>query len=161
MGRGNLAAKNFYISWPQNVEMGSDCLFENDVTIKIDHAYCERVLVKLGNNVFVGQGAEFNISNYLEIGNDTLIAAGCRIIDHDHGLSPHTLIRKQSGDSQPIIIGDDCWLGANVIILKGCKIGNGAVIAAGSVLTKSVPPMEIWAGIPARKISSRNVRATA
>ena len=52
-------------------------------------------------------------------------------------------------------IGDDVWIGCNAIIMCGVTIGNGAIIAAGSVVTKDVPPYEIWGGNPAKKIKDR------
>jgi acetyltransferase-like isoleucine patch superfamily enzyme len=52
----------------------------------------------------------------------------------------------------PIIIGEYVWLGVNVVVLAGVKIGDGAVLAAGSVVTKSVPSGQLWGGVPARLI---------
>ena len=54
-----------------------------------------------------------------------------------------------------IIIGNDVWIGSNVLILGGCEIGDGAIIAAGSVVTMSVPPYQIWGGVPAKFIRNR------
>lgn len=52
-----------------------------------------------------------------------------------------------------VIIEDEVWIGANTVILQGVKIGHGSVIAAGAVVTKDVPSMEIWGGVPAKKKS--------
>jgi len=54
-----------------------------------------------------------------------------------------------------VVIGDDCWIGAHVTLLPGTRIMNGAVVAAGAVVTGTVPSNEIWGGVPARKISQR------
>lgn len=54
-----------------------------------------------------------------------------------------------------VYLEDNVWLGANVVVLTGVTIGAGAVVAAGAVLTKPVPPFEIWGGVPARKIGDR------
>ena len=56
--------------------------------------------------------------------------------------------------SSPVIIGDSVWIGANAVILKSVKIGEGAVIAAGAVVNCDVPAYEIWGGIPAKKTVS-------
>ena len=61
----------------------------------------------------------------------------------------------QIGKEMPIIIGRDVWIGCNVVVLKGSNIGNGAIVAAGSVVTKSISENEVWAGVPARKIGER------
>jgi|GEM_PF-6224010 len=57
-----------------------------------------------------------------------------------------------SDDPQPIVIGDGAWLGAGVIVLPGRRIGRGAVVGAGSVVTKDIPPDTVWAGNPARML---------
>jgi acetyltransferase-like isoleucine patch superfamily enzyme len=54
-----------------------------------------------------------------------------------------------------IVLGDDVWIGANVVVLKGATIGHGAIVAAGSVVSKAIPPFEIWGGVPARKLLDR------
>ena len=87
-----------------------------------------------------------------------MIASGVRFIDHNHGIGAGSLIREQRGAEAAIEIGRDCWIGVNAVILKGVKINDGAIIGAGSVVTKSVPSLEIWAGVPAKRIGSRNIR---
>ena len=59
-------------------------------------------------------------------------------------------------DIQKVKIGKDVWIGANAIVLKGITIGNGAILGAGSVVTKDIPPYEIWAGVPAKFIKERS-----
>jgi acetyltransferase-like isoleucine patch superfamily enzyme len=65
-------------------------------------------------------------------------------------------MNKQEGFEAPITIEDDVWIGVNAVILKGVTIGKGAIIGAGAVVTKFVPPYEIWGGIPAKKIGQRS-----
>jgi acetyltransferase-like isoleucine patch superfamily enzyme len=155
-GRSNRAGRGFYVSWPQNVQIGSGCLFESYVSFKIDHKFCNDIILDIGDNVFIGVGTEFNLTVGLSIGTGTLIASGCRIIDHDHGIVAGIPICQQASVNARITINPDCWIGANTVILKGVTIGRGAVVAAGSVLTKSVSEMEIWAGVPARRIGVRS-----
>ena len=64
----------------------------------------------------------------------------------------------QQGIEKAISIGNDVWLGCNVIVLKGVEIGDGAIIGAGAVVTKSILPNEIWAGVPAKKIGERTLQ---
>ncbi|MHB8208746.1 LbetaH domain-containing protein, partial [Mucilaginibacter sp.] len=68
------------------------------------------------NNVFLGSYCEFNITQSISVGNDTLIASGCRFIDHDHGIIHDELMRKQPSTASAIKIGNDVWLGCNVIV---------------------------------------------
>jgi len=143
------------VTWPNRVKIGSNCAIEKNVFFKHDGIWGASFSIILGNNVFIGTNCEFNIRKLVQIGNDSLIASGCRFIDHDHGVNTGSLIRTQDGPEGEIIVGEDVWIGCNVVVLKGVKIGNGAVIAAGAVVTKSVPSMEIWGGIPAHKIGSR------
>ncbi len=112
-------------------------------------------MITLGDRVFVGKGVEFNCRKQIVVSDDALIAAGCRLIDCDHGTKPDALIRTQEISSAGIVVGKGAWLGAAVIVLKGVTIGDGAVIGAGSVVTKSVPAGEIWAGIPAKFLRHR------
>jgi len=93
----------------------------------------------------------------ITIGNHVSIGANTRIYDHDfHPLDP--ILRRQDATAnvatRPIVIGDDVFIGAHALILKGVTIGNGAVVGAGAVVTRDVPAGEIWGGNPARRIGS-------
>lgn len=154
-GSRNYAGPGFFISWPHMVSIGNNCLFENAVLLKIDHPYTTETLLQIGDDVFIGTGTEFNVAEFVRIGSRALIASGCRIIDHDHGTKRGMAIRDQPSDCAPIHIGSDCWIGANAVILRGVTLGDGAVVAAGAVVTKSIPPNEIWAGVPAKRIGAR------
>jgi acetyltransferase-like isoleucine patch superfamily enzyme len=144
-----------YITWPHQVSIGENCNLEHGIYFKYDGIWNKGPAIIIEDNVFIGAGCEFNIRKKIIVGVDTLIASGCRFIDHNHGLLTNHLIRKQEGTEAEIIIGDDVWIGCNVVVLKGVTIGNGAVVAAGSVVTKSIPSLEIWGGVPAKKISER------
>lgn len=109
--------------------------------------------VKIGNNFYINVNS--HILGDVEIGDDVLIGPKCVIWSRDHGLNRHELIRSQSHNSAKIILENDVWIGAGVIILKGVKVSQGAVIAAGSVITKDVPPYSIFGGNPAKKIGER------
>lgn len=143
------------ITWPHKVKIGKNCNIEHNVYFKHDGPYTPGRSIIIGDHVFIGSFCEFNIRKKITVGDNTLIASGCRFIDHDHGLDAARLIRIQEGLEQEIIIGEDVWIGANAVVLKGVNIGDGAVVAAGSVVTKSIPPYEIWGGVPAKKIRNR------
>lgn len=90
----------------------------------------------------------------IEIGDHVFIGAGCKIYDTDfHSIYHEERIDGNKGvKSKPVVIEDQVFIGACSIILKGVTIGKESVVGAGSVVSKSIPPGEIWAGNPARFI---------
>ena len=93
----------------------------------------------------------------IQIGRGVLIAANCVMYPHDHGLTPDQPILEQPLHTKgPIVVGDFAWLGTGVIVLGGVRIGKGAVIGAGAVVTKDVPEGAIAVGVPARVVKMRN-----
>lgn len=144
------------ITWPHNVKIGSNCVLEDNIYFKHDGPYLDQETITIGDNTFVGTGVEFNIREGIEIGDNCLIASGCRFIDHDHGFDTRDVpLGLQRGIEEKICLEQDVWIGANAIILKGVRIGHGAIIGAGALVTKNVPAYEIWGGVPARKIAVR------
>lgn len=91
----------------------------------------------------------------VNIGNNTMIAAQCYIIDMDHGTAAGELIRKQCNTVCPVIIGNDVWLGANVTVLKGSVIDDGAVIGAKSMVKGHIGSNVIAVGVPAKEKRER------
>jgi acetyltransferase-like isoleucine patch superfamily enzyme len=90
------------------------------------------------------------------IGRGVALAANCSLYPYDHGMAPGVPIRQQALESRgPIVIDDEAWLGANVTVLSGVRIGKGAVIGAGSVVTRDVPDGCIAVGSPARVVKTR------
>ena len=91
----------------------------------------------------------------VRIGKYVNIGADCAIYDND--FHPVDYLARRSHDldsviSKPVVIGDDVWLGARVTVLKGVSIGKGAIIAAGSVVTRDIPPFSMAGGVPAKVI---------
>lgn len=153
----NLGAKtrvgaNCVVRRPWCFETGYGVEIEHSVFIK---ATGDSARIRLGSGVFVGAGSEFDISEGLSVGDGVLIAPGCFITDHNHLHARGAPIASQGCSVLPVRIGDDVWLGANVVILPGVTVGAGAVIAAGAVVTKDVQSMTIVAGVPAKRIGSR------
>lgn len=156
---GGTRVPRMLVTWPHQIKLGNGCYLEEDLYFKFDGIWFEGPSIIVGDHVFLGRGCEFNIRVRLEIGEHGLIASGCKFVDHDHGIVQGELMRAQPGGEAPIILEEDVWLGANVTVLKGVRIGRGAVVAAGAVVTKSIGPNEIWGGVPARKIKDRPVAA--
>lgn len=105
--------------------------------------------VRLGDRVEINNYSIINGTGGVDIGDDTLIGPGVRIISYQHQYAAGQTIRSQPTEGKPIRIGRDCWIGANAVILAGVSVGDGAVVAAGAVVTRDVPSGAVVAGVPA------------
>jgi acetyltransferase-like isoleucine patch superfamily enzyme len=144
------------VPWPHQIQIGANCTLEPDIYFKFDGFWLPGPNIIIGDRVFIGRCCEFNVQGKIEIGDDTGIGSNVIFADHNHAMAPiGQRMRDQAVETQPIVIGRDTLIGVGSVILKGVNIGDGAVIAAGSVVTKSVPANEIWGGNPARKIRDR------
>jgi maltose O-acetyltransferase len=109
-------------------------------------------VIKIGNNVILN-GCEIYAKNSVVIGDNCMLA-GCSLVDnnsHNTSIDPETR-RNGPIKSSPITLGNNVWVGGHVIVMKGVTIGDNSIIAAGSVLTKNVPPNSLFGGNPARFI---------
>lgn len=113
-----------------------------------------RISVRKGARLVIGDncrinGALLSVGHEIRIGNNCRIAPFVHILDGDF----HDLLdREAEGRSAPIVLEDDVWLTTRSMVLKGVRIGRGAVVAAGAIVTKDVPPYTVVAGVPARVI---------
>ncbi|KAF2678157.1 maltose O-acetyltransferas-like protein [Lentithecium fluviatile CBS 122367] len=130
-----------------------DQLFEDDPWIEppvnMDYGFN----VKLGKNVFINFHAVFLDTCLISVGSRTLVGPNVSFFSGTHPLDP--VIRQGTRGPElgkEIHIGEDCWIGGNVVILPGVNIGNGSVVGAGSVVTKDVPNFTVVAGNPAKII---------
>ena len=130
---------------------------------------CRFDLAGEGKTLTIGRNCQFGDNTHIvahksvRIGNDVLLASKIFISDTSHGeyngaeqVSPYSLPRDRALMSMPVEIGDRVWLGENVVVLAGVKIGEGCIVGANSVVTKEIPPNSIAAGIPARVIKKWN-----
>lgn len=112
--------------------------------------------ISIGENTHVTNRCVIDGRGGLTIGSDVLIGYESIIMTVMHRFEdPNTPIRLQGSLKEPVVIGNDVWLGARVIVLPGVTIGDGAVVAAGAVVTRDVPPFSVAAGMPAKVIKSR------
>lgn len=146
-------------TWPHQIEIGKEALIEEGVMFKIDGPWSAELRIVIGNRVFIGRQVEFNVTERVTMGDDVLVASGCRFVDHDHGMALSQHIHDQPLIARPIHVEDGVWIGANCVILKGVNIGAGAVVGAGSVVRQDIPAGEIWAGVPAKFIRARDSAA--
>jgi len=122
--------------------------------------YTSRVTgnVKIGKNVWisfaVSGGCYIQGLNGVFIDDDTIFAPGVKIISANHQQEDLSKIVP----SEPIMIGKRCWIGANATILPGVKLGDGVIVAAGSVFNKSFPSGSVIAGVPAKLIKRQRLK---
>lgn len=113
--------------------------------------------IEIGNDVFIGPdvliiagpGADVRIAD------KAMLGPKIRIVPGSHKIDDPAIPMTAGGPQRPIEVGESAWIATGAILVGGAKIGRGAVIAAGSVVTKPVPPYEVWGGNPARKIRDR------
>lgn len=113
--------------------------------------------VEIGERTSIGCNAVLGAGGGIRIGNNVLIGQSVNLHSENHVFDdPTRLIREQGVSYQGIVIEDDVWIGSQAVILNGVTIGRGSVIGAGAVVTRSVPPMTIVIGVPARVIRRRD-----
>ena len=111
--------------------------------------------IDIGAHTGVGNFAIVNSVESVSIGERVMVAGGCHITDANHDIHGQGPMQSLERKADPVVIEDEAWLGANCVITAGVRIGRGAVVGAGAVVTHSVEPFQIVAGVPARPIGTR------
>jgi acetyltransferase-like isoleucine patch superfamily enzyme len=132
------------------LEIGAHALLEPGVWITMPGS----ARVRIGSGTFLNMGVMVAAEQLVEIGDHCMLANGCFVSDASHRYDDLSKpITWQGFDSKgPTRIGDNCWLGVNVVVTSGVNIGERCVIGANSVVTKDVEPFTIVAGAPATVI---------
>jgi acetyltransferase-like isoleucine patch superfamily enzyme len=141
------------------LEIGPQTLLEPGVWITAPGA----ARVRIGQGTFLNMGVMVAAERLVEIGEHCMLANGCFVTDSSHRYDdPDKPITWQGFESEgPTRIGDNCWLGANVVVTRGVSIGERCVIGANSVVTKDIEPFSIVAGAPARVLRKIEYGETA
>ena len=140
------------IEWPDRpscISLGEGAMLDRNVTLL---ATCEHARIRIRRRVYINRNTIIDVQQELEIDEETMIGPGCYLTDHDHAFTKDTAPGAGPLIVEPTRIGKRCWLGAHVTVLKGVTIGDGTVVGAGSVVTKSLPPGVLAVGSPARII---------
>ncbi|MBO7144304.1 MAG: hypothetical protein J6W13_05685 [Salinivirgaceae bacterium] len=119
-------------------------------------SFAKGIDIQIGNNVQFGLNCD--ITTPTHFGNNVLLAGSVSIVgrqDHTYNNPMKTIWDGPRGNNELTIIDDDVWIGTHSVIMSGVTIGKGSIVAAGSVVTKDIPPCEIWGGNPARLIKQR------
>jgi len=139
-----------YLLRPLFARVGKNVVFDPD-------GFYSYSTIEIGSDVFIGEHAHFS-GQCIVIGNKVMFGPGVYMLggDHEHSVQGKVMFDlKEPGESSPIIIEDDVWIGANVTILKGVRIKTGSIVGAGSVVTMDVEPYSIVVGNPARMLRKR------
>jgi acetyltransferase-like isoleucine patch superfamily enzyme len=138
-----IAARGARVSGWEFIRFGEDNAFGENAEFVADGT--GGLQVYIGSNILFARGV------YLRSTNHSLADRDRHILDQGH----ESKRVRFEGVEYAIVIEDECWIGANVVILSGAHIGRGAVIAAGAVVTGVIPPFTIAGGLPARVIAER------
>jgi len=112
--------------------------------------------ISIGDNSGIGRNSYLSAEDKIEIGNNVMTGPQLIICTANHETKLGIPMINQGMKKSPVKIGDDVWIASRITILPGVEIGEGAVIAAGAVVTKNVAPYTIVGGVPAIKIKNRN-----
>lgn len=144
----------------KRITFGNNCTLKDNVLISgcgVIGDFGEMLVI--GNNVGISEGTIIFVRGPISIGSDTIIGPGVKILSENHIFIDSSMpIRLQGVKRMGINIGNNVWIGANSIILDGVTIGDGAVIAAGSVVTKNVKSFSVVGGVPSRLLNSQTER---
>lgn len=136
------------------LRLGNDVHIARFVTLRAG-----QIGITLHDNVGINTRSYIEGNGGVEVGAYTLFSPGVQCISGNHVFDdPDAPIKYQGTQYGKISIGEDCWLGTNVIVLPGVTIGRGSVIGAGAVVTKDVPAFSIALGVPARVVGQRGIR---
>ena len=132
---------------PENVELGTNVYIGHNAIIKGYH----KNTMRIGDETWIGQQAFLHSAGGINIGARVGIGPGVRIITSSHAEAGRDIpILHSPIDLAAVVIEDDCDLGVGAIVLPGVRIGRGAQIGAGAVVTEDVPPYAVAIGVPAK-----------
>ncbi len=135
------------------IRTGERCVLESGVWLSVLQDYAR---LEIGAYSFFGRDTHVEVTSAVSIGRGALIGPSVYITDHNHALEAGTPMFEQPTVSRPVAIAEDVWIGARAIILPGVTIGAGAIIAAGAVVVRSVPPLAVVGGVPSRILRMRS-----
>ena len=161
-----------YLKGIDRLTIGRSCKIMRGVTLDAsrsgeirldDKVTLNQQAILLGGNggIHLGRGVEINCFGFIDgsggvdIGEQTLIGPGVRIITYQHAFNGREPICMQDSVTAPVRIGRDVWIGANVVIMSGVTIGEGAVVGAGAVVSRDIPAWAVAVGVPAKVLRYR------
>lgn len=158
-GRGLVIEEGVTLRGTENITIGDEVILMRGSSI-----YAERATCTIGPRSALGIHSmiDANDGGEIVLGNEVIIATGCVLRASGHRFDDlDKAVRYQGHVGGRIVLGDDIWIGANAVVLPDVSVGAHAIIGAGAVVTKDVPPYAIVGGVPARVIGSRKKEGVA
>lgn len=147
LGQGVVFEPGVLVFHPENIEIGNDVYIGHYTILK---GYYRNKMV-IGSGTWIGQQCFFHSAGGLTIGRNVGIGPAVKVITSFHAEEdPYVPILHRPVKFAPVVIEDDCDIGVGVVILPGVTIGHGTQVGAGAVVTRSVEPNAVLAGVPAR-----------
>lgn len=155
---GGRIERNVNIWNAQNITIGNNVyIYKNCQLATHPNIVHPKPQIIIGDNCVIGEQVHITCANSIKIGNGLLTGRRCTITDNSHGASERSVldinpVQRTIESKGAIVIGDNVWLGDNVIVLPGVTIGNGVIIGANSVVTKCIPSYCVAVGNPAKVV---------
>lgn len=149
---------SFYFNDINNLKFDKNVSFGpyNVIFVTNQWSHSKPAILSIGENTSIGEQNNIRTGGgSIFIGANCMISQQVSIVASNHGIEKKELVREQDWIISDIIIGNDVWVGCSVQILPGVNIGDGAIIAAGSLVNKDVPAYAVVAGVPAKIIKYR------
>ena len=158
IGKNSFINKRKFLSVSNHVRIGDNFEVRFFPEFAGEKYQCQLVI---DESCYLGNNVKFLCNDSIIIHKNVLMASNILITTENHGMDPEAGIPygKQCLTHNKVEIKENCWIGEGVIILPGVEIGEWSVIAAGAVVNKSVPPYELWGGVPAKPIKRYNFEA--
>lgn len=157
LGRRSALGRGLEMNNPRAIAIGSRVTIADEFILsdlRPGQAQCPKI--SIGDRCTIMYRFQCNAAQSVRIGQDVLIASNVLITDSDHVVEAGVpTARNPKLVTQPVCIEDNCWLGQNVVIVKGVTVGHDSIVGANSVVTHNIPPYSVAAGNPARVVKSR------
>ena len=157
LGERSVLRSAQHVKRAKSVSIGSRVLVEDQfIFADLCPEFGDQPKIVIGDDCTLMYRFQVNAAQRVVIGSHVLVASNVLITDVDHVLEPGgtPITRSQKFVAAPVAIGDNCWLGQNVVVLKGVTIGHDSIVGANSVVTRDVAPCSVVAGNPARVIKT-------
>jgi acetyltransferase-like isoleucine patch superfamily enzyme len=154
IGLGSHIHSSVHLLGKENIRVGRNTCVSQGSWLNINHRHKGKIAIEIGNNCFIGKNNFFTSGDMISIGDYTLTSIDCKFIGSTHKINDPEVPYLLTGttDTDQIIIGVNCFIGAGVTVLGNVKVGHGSVIGANSLVLHDIPPFSIAIGNPAKII---------